>query len=479
MATRRFAVKFGGGVSDAYHDGQIKISYFNVFSAYNADEMKISSWSGGKAPYNEIFPEYKDNELSKNTSPMIQNYTKDDSFDLTNYQGMCALSSQSGNHYSVYRREYEVYERPGKKVIGYYYSPDGLHYYFYKDAAHTEMISPRNGWCYIDGVTKLCYQYTDQRYVLVDNARVYKGPWEPVAIKSSLNYFYDFNIASGHSYQYIMYPADSLSNNNDDIPDKVTQIFANGVSTSSKKYYVWKPDDKYEGQGKIIKGTLKTANKYGEPVPVFWDAWSICELEPSEYDDDIPIVKNAYKVNLDQVWLFKYSLETGAQTQNISRNEFQTLGQFPKIGFGESNYVSGEVSALLGEEIIPYNRGRAHDYIERLRGSRVAPMSTNERIKMLQQWRQFVSSKNPKLLRDIKGQSWIVHLFSGSNTPKDFYFNQPDTISFQWKQTEDVAGVVIYSPVEDTPDIISTKGEEEWTPIFKGHQNHDTDEPDI
>ena len=101
------------------------------------------------------------------------------------------------------------------------------------------------------------------------------------------------------------------------------------------------------------------------------------------------------------MWLFKYSLETGAQTQNISRSDFQTLGQFIKIGYGASNYISGEVSAYLGSEIIPYQQG----YVERLRQSRIVPLSTNERTKMLERWRSFINSTNPKLLKDMKGQS--------------------------------------------------------------------------
>ena len=100
--------------------------------------------------------------------------------------------------------------------------------------------------------------------------------------------------------------------------------------------------------------------------------------------------------------MFKYGLETGSQTQNINRNETQTLGQFIKIGYGNSNYISGEVSAFLGSEIVPLS---AEGYVERLRKSIVAPLSTNEKALMLSKWRSFVKSKNPKLLKDMKGQS--------------------------------------------------------------------------
>lgn len=471
MSTRRFSVKFSGVGSSAYHDGQMNISYFNVFGNKNADGADIGGWTGGKvSDYKNILGTggYRDNEEMKKSTPIIENYSSDSTYyNVDDSQGLCGLSAnKSGDQYSVYRREYEVYERPGAKIEGFYINGS-----FYSDDGGRNLITPRDGWYYIDKTSRLGYLYSGGRYTIADRVRVFTGPWEPVSIKGTTGYFYDFNITNGRSYQYIMYPSDSLSDNNDSVADTVSQVFANSVSTvDGAKYYVWKPNPDDDGQGEMIEGTEETSGKYGAPVVTNWDSWSICELEPVEFDEDIPIVKNTYQVNLDQVWMFKYSLETGSQTQNISRNEIQTLGQFPKIGFGETNYISGEVSALLGDEIIPYSKEK---YIERLRESRLKPLSTNEKAKMLKQWRAFVGSKNPKLLRDIKGQSWIVQIMGSSNTPKNFYLNQPDTISFQWKQVEDTSNVVIYSRIEDTDEQSAAKGSDTWDPIYKGKKEID------
>ena len=78
---------------------------------------------------------------------------------------------------------------------------------------------------------------------------------------------------------------------------------------------------------------------------------------------------------------------------------------------------------------------------------------------MLRKWREIAFSPNPKLLKDIKGQSWIVQVISNNNTPQNFYKNQPDTISFSWKQIDDVDNIVITgdglaSPVPGRPDSI-------------------------
>ena len=86
---------------------------------------------------------------------------------------------------------------------------------------------------------------------------------------------------------------------------------------------------------------------------------------------------------------------------------------------------------------------------------------------MLEEWKKFVASKNPKLLKDIKGQSWIVQITSGSNTTKNFYLNQPDTINFQWKQVEDTKNVIIYSEIDRIYEEKEEYGSSLWEPIFK------------
>lgn len=72
------------------------------------------------------------------------------------------------------------------------------------------------------------------------------------------------------------------------------------------------------------------------------------------------------------------------------------------------------------------------------------PLSTNEKVLMLQKWRQLAFSKNPKLLKDTKGQSWIVSIIDNSNSPYNSYRNQPDKINFSWVEIESTDSVIIY-----------------------------------
>lgn len=272
------------------------------------------------------------------------------------------------------------------------------------------------------------YNSANQLYSI--ETKEYFGPWTVAAAKVSIANFRDFKVESGKTYQYIIYPSENEDN-------KLEQQFANKNTAIAEE------------------------TRYGDPVSIKWNEWSIAELIPETVDPTTPIIKKSYKVNLDNIWVFKYGLETGSQTQNINRNETQTLGQFLKIGYGNANYISGEVSAFLGSEIVPMT---SEGYVERLRKSINTPLSTNEKALMLSKWRSFVKSKNPKLLKDMKGQSWIVQIMSNSNTPRNFYHDQPDTISFSWKQIDSTDNVVIWSSGEKLPELGQCNST--WDPMF-------------
>ena len=110
------------------------------------------------------------------------------------------------------------------------------------------------------------------------------------------------------------------------------------------------------------------------------------------------------------------------------------------------------MSALLGSEIKPGTvtkdvatiETQPGGYRERLR-SRITGTrkSSNDSIDLLNAWREIAYSKNPKLLKDVKGQSWIVQITSNQNTPKSQVDGRPDTISFSWVQSDDPKGMVL------------------------------------
>ena len=221
--------------------------------------------------------------------------------------------------------------------------------------------------------------------------------------------FSDYNIENNRMYQYVIYPIEANANTTAKIP-----VIAIPQSP--------------------VDGVLKTN----------WPAWSITELHP---------VDNTFKrfrASKDDVWLFNYNVDTGDQSQNTSRTEYQTLGEYPRYAQGALNYIRGQVTCLLGSEVIPAfelidGDDTAGGYVERRLFTE--SYSSNKKVDMLKAWRKVVYSSNPKLLKDRKGQSFIVTLTEASNKPQDNVKYQPDTISFTWTQIETTDDVVITSEV--------------------------------
>ena len=240
----------------------------------------------------------------------------------------------------------------------------------------------------------------------------------PVDTSVTNFHFRDYNVSNNRFYKYVLYPT------NKDLPL---------IS---------------------VEKTVKTK----------WQGWSITELHP------IDVSKKKYSASSSDVWVFNSNVETGEQQQNITMNMQQTLGTYSRFALARQNYVSSNVSCLLGdvlpvEYIYKKKKERAKDaaghyvpdgnggykmvtvedlvktggYTEKLPFSQ--EISSNDKVDMLRAWRKLVHSGNPKLLKDRKGQSFLVVITESSNKPMDNVGYQPDTISFSWTQigtTEDL-----------------------------------------
>lgn len=237
----------------------------------------------------------------------------------------------------------------------------------------------------------------------------------PVAIDTNKFHVRDYNVANDRFYKYYIYPV------------------LNGK----------------EGQQRVVRvssGTIQTS----------WTCWSITELHPVAGETQ------SYTVSPSDVWLFKYNVTTGEQTQNISRSEQKTLGRFPRYAQTRQNYITGTVTCLLGSEMLPMSwvdkQNYKGDVILMREGGyqEVLPftskLSSNDKVDMLNAWRDIVYSPNPKLLKDRKGQSFIVTLTSSTNQPQDNVRYQPDTINFGWTQIGTLDNVQI---LDNSPEIIS------------------------
>ena len=256
--------------------------------------------------------------------------------------------------------------------------------------------------------------------------------WTPVAFEESSRTIRDFNIGNGRYYKYVF--------------RLVQNSTSGGVENKS---------------GIIV------------PIKTNWQGWSIVELHET---NDPKVFTAAPK----DVWKFKYNISTGAQTQNISKTQQDTLSRYPIFSHGVKNAVSGSVTCLLGREMINAdytnkewvyeqdtntsepnfiwreNNGPLENlggYRERL--GRVQNfcdanpdylsasvlgfrnLTSNEAVDMLDKWRDVCYSGNPKLLKDQKGQTFIIQITDPSNTTNEFWERMPEEISFSWIEIAD------------------------------------------
>ena len=248
-----------------------------------------------------------------------------------------------------------------------------------------------------------------------------EAAYEPVAIQSIATGFSDYNVSNNRNYEYIIYPE-----------------FA-------------------QQEGAEIKGGVST----------HWQDWSLTELHPVQGD------KRKFIASDSDVWIFKYNVEPSEQTQNISKTQQDNLTAYPKFSHGPKNNISSSVTALLGSEMIPYDFvTQKREYVEvkhpdgkstwewqtvrvpgRFEGGYTerlpftTRLTSNQKIDMLNAWRKVAFSGNPKLIKDRKGQKFLVQITGSSNTTQDTWSHQPDTITFSWVEVGSLDEVTITSKI--------------------------------
>lgn len=237
-----------------------------------------------------------------------------------------------------------------------------------------------------------------------------ESTYHPVIVNSKSPIVVDYNISNKRNYEYIAYPS---------ITGAQSVLEKKGV----KRY-----------------------------VSTNWGYWSLIELHPYKNS------KTQFYTTASDVWLFKYNVSVGELTQNISKTQQDNLTAYPTFSHGPKNNLSGSVSALLGSEITNYDLASQKSILNIQPGGTISQdekwikiidlmkngytekmkyfpqLTSNQKIDMLNQWRNIAFSGNPKLLRDISGQSFLVQITSSTNTTNENWNKMPDTISFSWTQ---------------------------------------------
>ena len=256
--------------------------------------------------------------------------------------------------------------------------------------------------------------------------------WTPVILEDASKTIRDFNIGNNRYYKYVFRLVENKA--------------SGGVEYQS---------------GIIV------------PIKTSWQGWSITEL----HETDNPKV---FTASPKDVWKFKYNISNGAQTQNVAKTQQDTLSRYPIFSHGVKNAVSGSVTCLLGREMINADYTNKEwvykqdtntsepDFIwteingsfKNLGGYRerlgrvqnfcgtnpdylsasvlgFRNLTSNEAVDMLDKWRDVCYSGNPKLLKDQKGQTFIIQITDPSNTTNESWEKMPEEISFSWIEIAD------------------------------------------
>ena len=148
----------------------------------------------------------------------------------------------------------------------------------------------------------------------------------------------------------------------------------------------------------------------GYTITSWWN-WSLAKLTKSETDDKI------YYADSKNVWLFDTEVQSSAFQQNLDKATIENFTQFPKISTGKKNYLTGSISAFLSN---PHN-ARYEDTIEQYNA-----------------FIDFIADENPKLLKDRKGNGWIVDTTSNQMQYNDVTAEQITTVNFDFVQLDDL-----------------------------------------
>lgn len=233
---------------------------------------------------------------------------------------------------------------------------------------------------------------------------------------------------------------------------------------ANDRYYKYLYRFVYAGTGDNDLSLTEGLKEIIIPVKAKWYGWSLTELHEQEDENG----KLFYTASLRDVWKFKNNVQPGDTTQQTSKTAQETLAKFPRFIHGPKDTSSGNVSCLLGRDVLPYdlqttsyqykkdgdnwvwdsvvdgNRYNSGGYKEELWPNvYYADATSNKAVDMLNHWKNFCYSGNPKLLKDNKGQKFIVQVHDTSNRVEDSWSGRPITISFSWTQIASADDVVI------------------------------------
>ena len=246
---------------------------------------------------------------------------------------------------------------------------------------------------------------------------------------------YDYGIASNNYYQYLA----------------VAQA---------------KSHDSYEFTFYIQKSAENDEDSYYHTQFSSWTITDIIEHNMSGIQNSKITEGDKIYYQTGKVWRLGLNMENPTISQNYGVSNWDTQGRFSKTSIGNKRYDSSRFSSLLGniyEYTDNYFEGNGnyqssrpkltYGYTERMERyiGNEATLGTScmsddwsveqeygYEMAKLEAWNEFITNGSLKLLKDIKGNKWIIQVVDNPeyNILQNSNLKQTQ-ISFSWKEVDD------------------------------------------
>lgn len=152
-------------------------------------------------------------------------------------------------------------------------------------------------------------------------------------------------------------------------------------------------------------------------INTHWWNWSLVGLQESK-------TTGLYYADSENIWLFDTELSSSGLDQNISKYVMDNFTRYPSISSGLKNYITGSITAFLSN--VDIKAGKYEDTVAQYNA-----------------FVEFIAQPTPKLLRDRKGNGWIVSTTDANAQYIDESPQQITRVSFGFTQLNDVGNVNI------------------------------------
>lgn len=215
-------------------------------------------------------------------------------------------------------------------------------------------------------------------------------------------------VSTGNVLNWLVYRQDGDNqslNYIGSVPATQSNLIDYGVLNNSQyKYVVYGETDNTLTIPMVQKDIQETS----------WWNWSLVGLTETEKE-------NQFFGDTNNIWLFDSNLTSNSLEQNVDKTTINNFTQFPKVSSGKMNYLTTGITALLSN-------------VDRATGK------YSDSVDLYNKFNEFIADGSLKLLRDRKGNGWIVSTDKVTSNYNDVTSEQMITISFTVTQLDSLDG---------------------------------------